>query len=317
MPAIGLVLSAGGPAATAFHGGALAALAAETGWDPRTATVVVGTSAGSTAAALLRGGWAPADELARLTGRPMSPEGEARWHALDHTPAHDPPDAPPSRRPLGLRMALSGLPPDARPVVALAGLAPRGTRRLQTMAETVDSLLPSWPKDPLWICAVRVRDGRRVVFGRDDVPQPPVGRAVEASSAVPRVAAPVRIGRHEYVDGAVHSSTNADLVAGLGLDAVVVVSAMTAVPRHARCLRGVPLRTYYSRRLRREVEAVRAAGVPVLVVQPTDADLSMRTGGFGAVGMRALTEQAQRTTRDRIARRDATPVVAVLREGAR
>ena len=46
---LALVLSAGGPAATAFHGGVLAALLEETGWDARHATLIVGTSAGSSA----------------------------------------------------------------------------------------------------------------------------------------------------------------------------------------------------------------------------------------------------------------------------
>ena len=46
---LALVLSAGGPIATAFHGGVLAALLEETGWDARHATLIVGTSAGSSA----------------------------------------------------------------------------------------------------------------------------------------------------------------------------------------------------------------------------------------------------------------------------
>src|SRR5687768_17021757 len=41
---IGLVLSAGGGAARSYHAGTLAALAADTGWDPRTADLIVGTS---------------------------------------------------------------------------------------------------------------------------------------------------------------------------------------------------------------------------------------------------------------------------------
>jgi len=47
MPRIGLVLGAGGIVGHAFHAGVLGALAEVTGWDPRAAEVVVGTSAGS------------------------------------------------------------------------------------------------------------------------------------------------------------------------------------------------------------------------------------------------------------------------------
>ena len=55
-PRIGLVLGAGGVAGGAFHAGVLAALEEATGWDPRTAAVVVGTSAGSITGATLRAG---------------------------------------------------------------------------------------------------------------------------------------------------------------------------------------------------------------------------------------------------------------------
>jgi predicted acylesterase/phospholipase RssA len=57
MTRIGLVLGAGGVVGHAFHAGALAALEDETGWDPRSADVIVGTSAGSVVAALLRAGF--------------------------------------------------------------------------------------------------------------------------------------------------------------------------------------------------------------------------------------------------------------------
>src|SRR6516165_6415165 len=71
MGRIGLVLGAGGVVGHAFHAGALAALADETGWDPRRAEIVVGTSAGSVAGALLRAGFSARDlyEEARA-GRP-------------------------------------------------------------------------------------------------------------------------------------------------------------------------------------------------------------------------------------------------------
>jgi NTE family protein len=72
---VALVLGSGGLAGTAFHAGLLSALA-ERGWDARDADVVVGTSAGSTTAALLRAGFPPRDLLPRMTGEPMSPDGE-------------------------------------------------------------------------------------------------------------------------------------------------------------------------------------------------------------------------------------------------
>ena len=66
---VGLVLGAGGAVGGAYHAGALAALADATGWDPRTADLVVGTSAGAATAASLRAGLSAADLCARVTGR--------------------------------------------------------------------------------------------------------------------------------------------------------------------------------------------------------------------------------------------------------
>ncbi len=65
---IGLVLGAGGVTGGAFHAGVLSALQAGLGWDPRKATIIVGTSAGSIAAASLRAGLSAADLLARVRG---------------------------------------------------------------------------------------------------------------------------------------------------------------------------------------------------------------------------------------------------------
>lgn len=47
MPKVGLVLGVGGFTAHAYHCGVLAGLKATTGWDPRDATRILGTSAGS------------------------------------------------------------------------------------------------------------------------------------------------------------------------------------------------------------------------------------------------------------------------------
>src|SRR6185436_7750278 len=109
---------------------------------------------------------------------------------------------------------------------ALAGLLPEGSIPTDAIGARVRGLYGGtrWPERPLWICAVRLRDGHRVVFGRDPVDVPDIGVAVEASSAIPGFFRPVRIGEERYIDGGVHSPTNAELLAGLSLDGVVVVS---------------------------------------------------------------------------------------------
>ena len=83
MPRIGLVLGAGGEVGYAFHAGVLAALADVSGWDARSAEVIVGTSAGSIAGAVLRAGCSPADLAARVTGDRVSEEARALLAAAD------------------------------------------------------------------------------------------------------------------------------------------------------------------------------------------------------------------------------------------
>jgi NTE family protein len=71
---ITLVLGAGGPLGQAFHAGVLRALAEH--WDARRAQLIVGTSAGSQVGALLRAGLSAHDLYARVTGEPISEEGD-------------------------------------------------------------------------------------------------------------------------------------------------------------------------------------------------------------------------------------------------
>src|SRR5207302_7220597 len=75
MARIGLVLGAGGSVGHAYHAGVLAGSEEGTGWDPRRAEVIVGTSAGSVVAALLRAGL-DANDLARASlGEELSRPG--------------------------------------------------------------------------------------------------------------------------------------------------------------------------------------------------------------------------------------------------
>ena len=72
-----------------------------------------------------------------------------------------------------------------------------------------------WPEG-LRICTVRRSDGARVVFGRPGAPPARLAAAVLASCAIPGYFQPVDIGGTEYVDGGVHSATNADVLRSEG-----------------------------------------------------------------------------------------------------
>src|SRR5262249_58588118 len=91
-----------------------------------------------------------------------------------------------------------------------------------------------WPDRDLWLTAVRLRDGQRVVFGRDGAPRAHVADAVAASCAIPSFFAPVEIGGITYVDGGAHSPPNAHPPAPLGARARPPPLPLLSPPHPAR-----------------------------------------------------------------------------------
>ena len=69
------------------------------------------------------------------------------------------------------------------------------------------------------------------MFGRRGTPSVPIHLAVAASCAVPGYFAPVRIEERSYVDGGVHSPTNAAVLRASGVDLAVVISPMSGPVR--------------------------------------------------------------------------------------
>lgn len=84
---------------------------------------------------------------------------------------------------------------------------------------------------PFAAVATRLDTGERTVFVRGNA-----GQAVRASSAVPGVFEPARIGGHSYVDGGVTSPVPVDAARQLGADVVIAVDISTRasgeVPGH-------------------------------------------------------------------------------------
>jgi NTE family protein len=322
MPRIGVVLGAGGAVGHAFHAGVLAELADATGWDPRHAEVVVGTSAGSVVGALLRAGVSAADLAARATGAPLSPEG-ALLVARTGGPASIP--SRPPRRGAGLpRMASPGtfvraaFPrfPLVRPAALAAAALPAGQVPTELVAAGLRPLFTGgWPGRELLVCAVRLGTGRRVVFGSEGARQGvDVADAVAASCAIPAFFEPVEIGGVRYVDGGVHSPTNADLLAGLDLDLVVVVSPMSVAGNRLRPSLDLPARRMARVYLGREAARVRRSGTPVLAFQPVAADLAvMGLNAMDPARRGPVTRQARESTRRRLERADVQDRLELLR----
>lgn len=311
---VGLVLGAGGMVGDPWHCGVLSRLESEVGWDPRGADLIVGTSAGAFTAISLRSGISAVDRVARFRDEPVSAEAVEIYSRV--TTEFDEPDVDRDWRPLSMEMSLKALWPPWKldPVRAALGVVPRGTRSGVASQKRMNELHPDrWTKRPTWIVAVRASDGRRIVFGRDDV-RGTIGQAAQASSAVPGVYVPAQIGKVEYIDGGVHSATNADLTAMLGFDLVIVSSAMTGGSGLLGRITN-PVRTWFSNKLTDEVDEVRRNGTAVVVVEPhpdtleglSDDDTDRRRQAVRAgetavdrlletptgVGLHALIQQAQ------------------------
>jgi NTE family protein len=305
MARIGLVLGAGGIVGQAHHAGVLTALEEQLDWDPRTAEVIVGSSAGSVTGAVLRLGASAHDLAAFVCDQPPSPEGLALFEALGQRELDFPPLglrhlARPWRAPSPQLLARVARRPLAfRPGVAAATLLPTGDVDITEFTSVLDDGR-GWP-DGLLVCAARRSDGQRVVFGRAGSPEATLADAVAASCAIPAYFSPVTIGGVEHVDGGVHSPTSADLLAGLGLDLVVAVSPMSAA--HGRSITpDLALRYAAHRRLCRELDKVRASGTPVLAFEP--GRRSLRTMGLNAMAddrSAPVVRASYRETRERLA----------------
>lgn len=304
-PRIGLVLTGGGEVGIAWHAAVLEALAAWSGWNPDDAEVVVGTSAGSWIAALLRAGIDAALLVPLATDEAIAdPQGalELLGDPVVVPRARRPRPWPPSSpRLLGRALRRDS---GVRPATVLTGLLPSGTLALSDHSEGLRRVYGErWPERALWLPAVDLESGRRVVFGSAGAPRARVDEAVAASCSVPAYFSPTVIGGRRYVDGGTHSVANLDLVAGLDLDLVVVSSPITAdVPRAVRGADGRS-RRYLHRRVLREAARVRESGTPVVIAAPTAEDLAAMGTVFQALERerrRPTTETARRTLRRRL-----------------
>ena len=241
--------------------------------------------------ARLRAGVTTEDLAAWATGARPSQAGRKFRALMDHADRL----GPVARVPVPTLPGWIALGTVAHPTqlrAALTSVLPHGLSDQAPRLAIIDRLLDRWPEKPLWISAVRVGDGRLTWFGRTDGSAPHrssdahrhrwpsrIGstrrRRQPHRAAIPVLARPVRIGRHRYVDGGVHSPTNADGLAGEDLDLVIVLSPMGHtsgdVPRS-------PSRRSAHRRLQREVRTLRDRGTEVQVISPDAA--TVRTMGW-------------------------------------
>ena len=281
---VGLVLGGGGLIGMGYHAGALKALD-EWGVDVAGADVIVGTSAGSVMASYLRSGWTPQDFVDYAHGdHPDAIKEAANGKLNPFVPLWSNP-AERAARSIGSMFAVASSRGYVRkltqrvPGARLRHAFPSGLfSTTETHLRLQEDLPEEWPSAPVFICVADLYTGQRVAFGHPDAPEAPFADAVLASTAIPGIFPPVKIGERQYVDGGIVSATSLDLAVDTGCEAIICVA-----PLGYRNEGGVVepklwgpmlMRSLFARTLRREVNAARARGVHVLVIRPWSSDLA-------------------------------------------
>jgi len=248
-----LVLGGGGSAGNAWLIGVIAGLF-DAGLDVTEADLIIGTSAGSTAAAQITGA-TPTDLLADILA--AAPQQRTRPVGSDGGRAPIGPASDHMERTSGI-IAAAEDPADMRRRMGAAALemdaASDGSWQTQWRA-TVAARLPSqhWPQRTVLITAVDAHTGEPVVFdGHSGVD---LADAVAASCAN---GFAYSIGDSRYIDGGYRrSSENADLAAGYGR--VLVLSPLGGRSR-------APLE--WGMHLAAQVDELRARGSRVETILP-------------------------------------------------
>jgi NTE family protein len=264
---VALVLGGGGAAGNAWEIGVIAGLA-EAGLDmTQAADLVVGTSAGATAAAQVRSGIPPAELLASVLSGPVRPAGQDRERspslpvAIVFERMRAIGAAATSAAELRRAMGAFGLESDS-------ALEPGAAQRRAIVAARLPR--PQWPDRPMVVVAVDAQTGELAAFDRDSGID--LVDAVTASTALPGLVPTVGINGRRYIDGGVRSPDNADLASGYVN--VVVLSPLggrSRAPREAGQFEGLRRPPEWGVDLASQVDALRKQGSRVEVITP-DAD---------------------------------------------
>lgn len=260
---VALVLGGGGAAGNAWLIGIIAGLA-EAGVDmTEAADLVIGTSAGATAAAQVRSGIPAAELLAQVLSPPARPTGQNR--------------APPPSLPMATvfeRMrAISAAATSAADLQRAMGafglesdatLGPAaGEQRRALVAARLPR--PDWPERPMIVVALEAHTGAVAAFDRNSGVE--LADAVTASTALPGMVPTQAINGARYISGGVRSNENADLASGYAN--VLVLSPLGGRERGTEPegqFEG--LRRFPGADLAGQVEALRQQGSRVEVITP-------------------------------------------------
>lgn len=272
----GLVLGAGGLLGGCWSLGALRALEDHTGPIAQQADVIVGTSAGALLSALLSCDISTGDVVANERG--FLTEGPMVGYDCATSLTLRPPRWRLAEGATKLFAQCLTHPLSAPLMNWYAALAPQGQGSLQHIRELIDHATCAPEHSPeVRIVATHYGSCQRTVFRPAHQQEPRMADAVTASCSVPGLFPPVPLNGKHYVDGAVGSPTNADLLLHEDVDTAYVVAPMAAntLDRSWSPMTQLErlLRRLVNRTLRAEVRTLRQAGVTTTVLAPTAVDL--------------------------------------------
>ncbi len=267
-----LVIGCGGTIGGVWAVAALHALAEQAGWDPRSADILQGTSAGAELVTMLGGGATIADLVAMQQG--TTADERLRKHVADAPPSY-----PPIPFPRLLNPRLLGT---QRGLAAATGIAPTGRADGSWLQRLADGFVGpmGWVDHPdTRMVAFDYERGERVAFGAPRSPAADLGAALRASWAVPGWMPPVTIGGRRFVDGGAASTASVDLIDPAEADEIYVIAPMASeMGFRAKGFGGIVewqlLRRPMSAGLNREIATVRARGTRVITIRPDNTDLA-------------------------------------------
>ncbi len=247
-----LVLAGGGLTGAVYEIGALRAIEEMlVSHDARAFDIIVGTSAGALVGSLLAKGLTPGELMRALDGSDSSSNRYRPNHLFSLNTREF------ARRSLKL-------PKTARSAVAhylrnrsdmnlfdllwsLIEVLPSGLYDNGTLAEFVQETLRvrNLSDDfedvncELYVIATDLDTGERVVLGQTPWHDVPLSTAIAASSAVPLLYRPVRIGDSELVDGGLRGTASLDLAIEAGAKLIVCINPLVPVDNKVKA--NVPL----------------------------------------------------------------------------
>ncbi len=345
-PKIGLCLCGGGITGAMYEVGCLAALEDFfEGFYACDFEVIVGTSAGATVAMALAGGLRasrmyralldPADDFFPLRRHHVLGLDGAEWRRVTSTVLSA------GRRALS-SMVSRPLDTDVwNELERFVDSLPAGLLSLDAYERFLSDLMErrSIPtrfaemQRALALVAYDLDAGERTVFSKAHL-DVPIAKAVTASSAIPVLFAPVRIGERDYVDGGLGEVAHVDVAVELSSEAVLIINPMVPIRSEVH-LRDIPtghgrmnrvrdkgLLWVYNQALRMRSESRLHAGleryrrahpdtqVLLLEPDPSDATLFMHSP-MNFAARRAILTHAYTTTYQAL-RMTSSPLRALI-----